>query len=457
MPKNSEKLEPLALPISSGLLADSVSWFWHELARAGDRRGDPDLLSGTVVVQLPESPAERNAVAGLLQGRGPNLPGSRRKVRLEELAEVVSRHCPGMTPGAVAAQVLQRPLAEKKLAQRALEVRKIALANNFAAHIHGSPAAYGLLGDPQRVWKRLQQSGQVAKMLSASEQFPGGVDGLLGMLVRILVQLPVAGSILTGEPNEHIPVPLNPTLDRRLLASASTGDPHALDEGTVLGGLILSLLTAGETIPAGLRPRAAWARVGVSCDELVGGLMMLGIHPEEWIIPNDAVITVPPRHLADVRWPAAPPGGAWVFVTENPSVIAAAAKMPSSGIVRLICTNGTPSAIEVAAVSALEAEGWHVAVRADFDTAGIRHVNTILAAAENACPWRMSAKDYLEVLDSLQTVDALGLGQEVPEPSWDVQLGTSMQERGTPVFEESLLPLLLQDLRRGTPPSSPNP
>lgn len=453
MPANSDSSEALALPDSSGLLADSVRWFWLELARAADRKGDPDLLSGTVVVQLPDSPAERNAVAGLLQGRGQNLPGSRRKVRLEELAAVVSRHCPGMTPGAVATQVLGRPVAERKLAQRALEERQMALANGFAAHIHGSAGAHGMLGDPRHVWNRLRQSGQAARMLSASEQFPGGVDGLLGMLVHILVQLPIAGRASTGQPNDHILVPLNRTLDRRLLASTSTGDPHALDEGTVLGGLVLSILTAAELVPAGVRARASWARVGVSCDELVGGLMMLGIHPEGWIIPNDAVVTVPPRYLVEARWPAAPTGGGWVFVTENPSVIAAAADIASAGLVRLICTNGTPSAIEVAAVAALETEGWQVAVRADFDAAGIRHVNSVLAATQDARPWRMSDQDYLSALNALGATRSEGMGQEMPDPSWDLGLGTAMRVKGTPVFEESLMPLLLQDLRHGRPPS----
>lgn len=453
-PKPEDQAVP-ALPDSSGLLADSLRWFWNDLARAADHRGDPDLVSGTVMVQLPESPAERNAVAGLLQGRGPGAPGSRRKVRLEEIAEVVARHSPEMTPGAVASQVLGRPVAEKKLVRRALEERQKALATAFTSHIHGSVIANAMLGEPLRIWDRLRQSGQVARMLSISDEFPGGDDALMDVLVRILVQLPIADCASSGHPNDHIRVALNRTLDRRLLASASTGDPHALDEGTALGGLVLSILAAAELLPTGMRARASWAAVGVSCDELVGGLMMLGIYPSGWSIPNDAIVTVPPRHLVEARWPAAPTDGAWVFVTENPSVISAAAEIASTDPVRLICTNGTPSAVEVAAIAALEGEGWNVAVRADFDAAGLRHVNAILAAAKGAHAWRMSVTDYLEAMDALGTINAWRPGQEVPDPTWDTGLGMVMRESGIPVFEESLLPLLLQDLRRGSPPSHP--
>lgn len=63
-------------------------------------------------------------------------------------------------------------------------------------------------------------------------------------------------------------------------------------------------------------------------------------------------MTLPPRELAEVRWPAPGRPGMWVFVTENLSVLAAAAHLvrDTGTTVRLLCTVGTPSAVEIAAV-----------------------------------------------------------------------------------------------------------
>ncbi|WP_127354151.1 DUF2399 domain-containing protein [Actinacidiphila soli] len=42
-----------------------------------------------------------------------------------------------------------------------------------------------------------------------------------------------------------------------------------------------------------------------------------------------------------------------------------------------------------------------LAVRADFDPAGLRHVRAVLAAAPTAWPWRMSSHDYRQALANL--------------------------------------------------------
>ncbi|MEV7869686.1 DUF2399 domain-containing protein [Streptomyces sp. NPDC088124] len=84
----------------------------------------------------------------------------------------------------------------------------------------------------------------------------------------------------------------------------------------------------------------------------------------------------------------------WVFLTENPSV-AAAALRNIDGNVRLLCTVGTPSQTELDAVARLAATGWRVAVRADFDGAGLALVRAVLAAVPHAAVWRMTASDYI--------------------------------------------------------------
>jgi uncharacterized protein (TIGR02679 family) len=236
-------------------------------------------------------------------------------------------------------------------------------------------------------------------------------------------------------------------LDRRVIATAITGNPHALDDGQQLASLALAMLAAAGISSSPQRPRDAWADAGVDCDDLTGGLIAIGIHPRGWHIPAGTVVTLPPRELARCHWPASP-ASAWVFITENPSVASAAAELAAAGtLVRLLCTSGTPSALETASIARLVDAGWHVAVRADFDTAGIAHVTAVLRAAPSARPWQMTASDYEQSLDAGATVPLL----EVPDTPWDPALAFAMRAQKLATFEEALIPSLLADLRRGTP------
>jgi uncharacterized protein (TIGR02679 family) len=238
--------------------------------------------------------------------------------------------------------------------------------------------------------------------------------------------------------------------DRRRLAADVTGNPHALDHGSALGSLVIALLVAAGRIEPRQRPRAAWASVGVDCDDVVGGLVAVGILPVGWSVPPGATVTLPPRVLNTCEWPRPDAAGSWVFVTENPSIASAAADLAASGWgIRLLCTSGTPSAGEIAALGRLTLPGWRLAVRADFDASGLGHVAAILKAVPNAVPWRMGARDYVESLrGAIQEEGAL---ERILDAPWDPQLSVIMRERGIAAYEESLLPLLLEDLQRGTP------
>jgi uncharacterized protein (TIGR02679 family) len=143
--------------------------------------------------------------------------------------------------------------------------------------------------------------------------------------------------------------------------------------------------------------------------------------------------------------------GAWIFVTENPSVISAAADLPLTHTeMRLICTDGTPSDVEIDAIARLAAHGWHIAVRADFDFAGLSHVTSILKAVPAAMPWRMNASDYLQSM-RVSAKDKVTV-ENVPNTPWDPSLSKSIHQHRAAAYEESLLPLLIDDLQRGFPP-----
>jgi len=236
-------------------------------------------------------------------------------------------------------------------------------------------------------------------------------------------------------------------VDRRRLATDTTGDPHALDHGSPLAAAVLTVLVAAGMISAGQRPREAWSAVGVDCDDLLGGLIAVGIAPLGWSLPLGAVVTLPPRVLASCEWPR-PDVRRWIFVTENPSIAGAAAELGRQGL-RLLCTSGTPSAVEIASIARLADAGWSIAARADFDAAGLAHVLAILRGVQGSVAWRMRSTDYLDSLRHA-TANTAPLG-DIPDTPWDPQLASVMRARGLVAYEETLLTMLLGDLQRSRP------
>lgn len=214
----------------------------------------------------------------------------------------------------------------------------------------------------------------------------------------------------------------------------------------------MALLVAAGRIEPRQRPAHAWASIGVHADDVVGGLIAVGILPAGWHVPSGATVTVPPRVLNSCAWPSPVEPDSWVFVTENPSVVSAAAEFAiSEPRIRLLCTNGTPSVVEIGAIGRVSASGWRVAVRADFDPAGLGHVAAILKTVPDAVPWRMGTQDYLAAARGIRDEGERGVLDRLPDTPWDPLLVVTMRTTGVAAYEEGLLPLLLEDLRRGQP------
>lgn len=243
-------------------------------------------------------------------------------------------------------------------------------------------------------------------------------------------------------------------IDRRLLAFKAAGDPHGLDPGTDLAGLILAEAAAAGLTTAQMPPRTAWGILGVDLDRLGVGLLSLGVHPDGWHVPARFPLVLLPATLTDVSWPAPPGEGSWVFVTENPSVTTAALELPPVIPVRLLCTVGTPSATELDTLARLADSGWNIAVRAAFDASGIQHMRTALRAVPRARPWRMNANDYVRSLHPTPSQHPLDT-ERLPETGWDPAPHTAMCAQGRPAYEEALLNDLLDDIRSGHPPPEP--
>ncbi|MFF4978268.1 DUF2399 domain-containing protein [Streptomyces sp. NPDC001083] len=370
---------------------------------------------------MPAEPAQRAAAAGLIDGR-PLEPGQNRRVSLEMLTATLAARGPRLTPGAVAAHACNRQLAAK--ARRRLQ--QAASADQIRRQLETAaaelPCHIRELVDPGTVFTRLRTLGWITRLLNTPDS-----SALLDQALQVAAQLPLPGG----------------RVDRRLLVP---GNPHALDTGA-LPALVLAL-----TRSSGISARSGWARLGVDCDDLLGGLIITGIAPRGWRIPPGATYTLPPRELAHIDWEPPKITDGWVFVTENPSVLAAASSQTlaqDSVTPRVICTAGTPSQLECAAVAALSKTGWNVAVRADFDQAGLAHMRALLAAAPSAVAWRMGAADYLAAVH--EGTDVLHLkGSDAP---WDDHLVPVMRKHSVPVYEEDLLPALLADITAGAPGS----
>ncbi|GIF76687.1 DUF2399 domain-containing protein [Asanoa siamensis] len=412
-----------------------IDWFWRQLADIGDRRGDHDLTTGFATATAPGNPSQRAAVLGLLGGRSPRAD-QRIRINLTDLTTRLHAHDVRLTPGMIAAHTAERRLGERirEMAQRRDTVAR--LRERMTDSFDRLEEAAVVQLDLDAIWPILQRNGWIGRLSAA----PDGT-ALIDQAAAVIAALPADGE----------------RLDRRRLADTVTRFPHALDAGP-LPGLVLSILAAAGAMTTGLPPRAAWAAVGVDCDDLTGGLLTLGIHPVGWFLPPEAVVTLPPRELAKCGWPTPTKHGQWIFVTENPSVVTAAADRlaaqnpPATGL-RLLCTVGTPSTLEISAINRLAETGWRIAVRADFDQAGLRHVNALLRGVPASRPWRMAPADYLASLATAPADDRVRLGHDaVPDTPWDPALRAAMDERGQAAYEESLIEALLSDLMAGHPP-----
>ncbi|MFD9047214.1 DUF2399 domain-containing protein [Streptomyces zaomyceticus] len=413
------------------LLIPEAHWLWEQLAARADRSGEPAMTGGTTMITAPAPTGQRAAVLGLIGSRI-LAPGERRRIRLEDLTLRLRQHGARLTPGAVAAHAAGRALGSTA-AERARHTARTARLRNLRARLAGALPDQVRLRPSDEAWEELHRTGRVARVL----QHPAP-EQLLKTAAEVLRLLPPRGRI-----------------DRRMLAYKAAGNPHSLDAGTDLAGLVLSEAAAAGLTAPGVPTRAAWSGLGVDLDRLGGGLLSVGVHPDGWILPDRFPLVLPPAALADIIWNAPPHAGCWVFVTENPSVTTAALEMDPDIPVRLLCTVGTPSAMELDALARLANGGWNIAVRADFDASGIQHMRAALRTVPRARPWRMNTDDYVRSLHPAPFQPTSLDTERLPETEWDPALNAAMRARGRPAFEEALLDDLLDDIRRGHP--HPNP
>jgi uncharacterized protein (TIGR02679 family) len=231
-----------------------------------------------------------------------------------------------------------------------------------------------------------------------------------------------------------------------VFARQAVGDPHGLDHGRALAGLVRDALAArvGVAPPqTAEETRALWAGAGVAADALSPVVLTLGLR-STGDDPIGAALGVMASAgepialtLAQLqRWPVVceVPG---VLVVENPSVLAEAAHLGWGGP-PLVCTSGWPTVAVVTLLRQLASSGATLRGHADFDPSGLEIVR-MLVDRVGLRPFRMGRADYLAAIAGSPT----SIVGRVPETPWDPLLGEEMQHRGAVVYEEDVRTTLL--------------
>lgn len=201
------------------LLTEQLQWLWLAVGKAADRRADTALTAGKLTVTAPAQPQARSAAVGLLGGSMLRA-GQRRIVDLAALTTRLRPRGTALTPGAVAAHALRRRLAAEAAARRTRDDLLHALHNDLDSSLQQLPEHIRERVDIPDAWSRLRTAGWLARLAAHPDPYQ-----LIAQATTVLAALPTPGK----------------RSDRRLLMPT---DPHALDDGTPLAGLVLALANA---------------------------------------------------------------------------------------------------------------------------------------------------------------------------------------------------------------------
>ncbi|MER6239093.1 TIGR02679 domain-containing protein [Streptomyces clavifer] len=232
------------------------------------------------MITAPAASGQRAAVLGLVGSRI-LAPGERRRIRLDELTLRLRQHGPRLT------RVRSPPRGRPRARLHGRRTGPPARPHHQPAEATGPP---GPRPAPTR----------------AAEARGRDLGGTAPHRPRArILQHPTPEQLLHTAAEVLRLLPPHGRTDRRLLTFHAAGNPHGLDAGTDLAGLVLAEAAAGLTTTA-MPTRTAWGTLGVDLDRLGGGLLSLGVHPDSWQVPARFPLVLPPATLTDVHWPAPP-------------------------------------------------------------------------------------------------------------------------------------------------------
>ncbi|WP_405139422.1 TIGR02679 family protein [Nocardia sp. NBC_01388] len=386
---------------------------WYELHRR--------LSSGQVVRRVKVGPLnedERSAFADFFGWE--RSPGEFAVVEMDSLEPIVSA-VTGSTVRSVVEQVVG-PIGDRAADRSLAAAERKQLWDWLTEHevVHAQPALLGWVS-------AMRRTGLVRG--SARE-----TRAELGRALLVISQLPSAG----------IPLPV--------FADSVLRDPHALDEGARVHGMVVKALAAvfGIDAPAdSVQLRRLWARAGVADDELSSTVLAAGLRgAAQSAVDRILSACADSGHAAALTlqqlramhcFSNAPEQ---VAVVENPSIMALALRRFGDRCPPLICISGWPSSAGVRLLQSLRDAGTELHYHGDFDGEGLRIAANVVARF-GASPWRMSSADYLAAVDS----EGPPVGRVTGVP-WDSDLAGHLQRVGVSVSEERVADALLDELAR---------
>lgn len=239
------------------------------------------------------------------------------------------------------------------------------------------------------------------------------------------------------------------------LAARLIGDAHGLDPGTARATLAVraaARLGGIEFEDDAEGRRAAWAGVGVMCDELSTPALVLNLPATDGNplgrLLQSARAAGEPVHLSLrllLRYPLGVDSGLAgraIFVCENPTLVALAADRLGRRCAPLVCVNGQFATPSLVLLRQLREAGARLHYHGDFDPAGLAIARRALAESGGR-PWRFGAGDYMAAPKGEKFMGEPGL------TPWDESLREAMRNDGRAVHEEAVFPALAEDLARG--------
>jgi uncharacterized protein (TIGR02679 family) len=331
------------------------------ILKARDKR-EQRGATGDARLVIPELTAEEAlALDGLLfsSRRNPVLPGATLRVALSQL-EAALRSC-GIDPRREYERVGGRPVRDLPAERVAQRERR----GEFRSWLVSHPA---VVSRP-RVAEWFEQATRQGRVHEGMQQ-------LVAHALQVLAALPSGATVQRS------------VLAARLL----DGDPHALDVGTPLHGLTVSLLAAAADLGSEASAREVWATWNVLVDPISSNLAavnlpLAGNGPAAVIARavrgTHVVLTYGQLTAADLSWPCGVP----CFSCENPSVLIAAEQLLGEACPPLVCTAGRPSDAVRILFSTVHRAGVRLQHHGDFDEAGVQ-IFRDLEDCYDALPWR---------------------------------------------------------------------
>jgi uncharacterized protein (TIGR02679 family) len=368
------------------------------------------------------TPEERQACDDLF-GRRPTA-GRSLMIDLDELATLLREA--GIAPDlTVAVETLLGAVANQRSLANAVETAW----NRVFAEAHDR---WSNSGQPLATWLQELASQGMLKRLAAGDPVRG--SELLTEVAFVVAALPARAEPLAG------------------FAARLFGDAHALDAGTARA--TLAVRAAARLVGAPFEDdaegrRSAWASVGIYLDELSTPALLLNLPASSDSalarLLRTASLAGEPLHLS-LRWLMRDPldhdqalAHRTVFVCENPTIVALAARQLGCQCAPLVCVNGQPATPVKILLRQLVTAGARLRYHGDFDGKGIEIASAIITGY-GAEPWRMGVDDYLAA------PKGKALKQAPFATPWCPALAEAMQGQRRVVHEEAVANLLLADL-----------